>query len=307
MKAMTDGQVTRTMICPCCGVKRGLDAEICGACGARRVGEPLAPPDRLLPGFGPSFIALAIPLVVIIGFIAIWLLNNDLKAARALLVLTLGDEMILTRKLIEADPRLPFYRIFSYDAYRLAFWVAAGVIPLSLAGIWQARRALRLITGDAARFTGRNLARFSLALSLLLAVAFSLVTAKAIPEAIARGREKRLAATRAQMYQLHDQALQKYYREYGTYPQELSDLGRVNRAPLPQQDSWERGLRYSPVSVIAAKGGAAPFSNYRLVSAGPDGEFGNADDVLMIDGVIVSAPPEGDLTTDYPTLENPPR
>jgi hypothetical protein len=222
-----------------------------------------------------------------------------MKVMRSLIVSVIGDSTLVTREWLRIDPRLLTYRIFAYDGYRLAFYMSAVLIPLSLFGMWLARRAQRLGRTNAFSYGGQRLSRFSWVLSLILFVAFSTVTLTSIPGALERGREKRLAATAAQMYRLQE-TLQKYYREYGTYPQELADLNRFSREPLPDSDYWERSFGYAPVSVIASKGHAIGWSNYRLVSAGPDGKFGNEDDLTMIDGVIISAPADPDLRTGWP-------
>jgi hypothetical protein len=150
-----------------------------------------------------------------------------------------------------------------------------------------------------------RIARASLALSTCLLVVFSAVTITAIPGAIERGRAKRVSATRALMYELHAQALQKYYREHGTYPQELADLARVNAATAPQSDYWERSFAYNPVGVIASRGNIISLSNYKLVSAGPDGKFGTKDDITMVDGVIVDSPERPDAIKGLPVTDRP--
>jgi hypothetical protein len=276
-----------SMICPCCGESREISSTGCASCGAKQVGPPLAGPDVLLPKLGPSFAALVCGLVVISAFLATWILNDSLKVGRVLLVWTLGDGYELTKKLIEADANLPYYRIFTFDAYRLAFNFSIVAIPLSLAGIWLARRALRLIKSDSASFGGIRVARASYCLSIGLMIVFSAVCVSSIPRVIATGRAKRAAATRALMYELHAQGLQRYYKEYGAYPGEMADLSRVNASGAPQSDYWEHNFEYKPVGVIASKGSAISLSNYKLLSAGPDGRFGTEDDITMIDGVIV--------------------
>ena len=287
-------------VCPCCGcLSNELNVEVCSECGARRVGEPLAQPDIKLPSLGLAITALAVPLLVVAAFAALWLFGNDMKVLRVLLTTFIGESTKVTTEWLRLDPRLPYYRIYAFDAYRLAFYLSAGIIPLALAGMWLARRAMRLAKADAGVFGGMRMARTSLAMSSLILVIVATVTATAIPGAIERGREKRVAATHAVMYQLHEQALKKYYEEFGTYPQELQDLSRVNRAPVEQQDYWERGLTYTPVSVIASKGSALGFSNYKLVSAGPDGELGTDDDITMIDGIIVSNRTDLDVPTGW--------
>jgi hypothetical protein len=285
-----------SMICPCCGKNREINSLECAACGARQVGPPLAQPDVRMPKLGPSFAALACAVIVIIVFFLTWLLQHDIKVGRVLLVWTLGDGYELTKNLLEADSRLPYYRIFTFDAYRLANPFSIGAIPLSIAGIWLARRALRLIKSDAASFTGARIARVSYGLSIGVLVIFTAVSVSSIPRMIATGRAQHAAHTRALMYELHARGLQRYYKEYGAYPAELTDLSRVNATVTPQSDYWERDFEYEPVGVIASKGAGRYLSDYKLISAGPDGRFGTKDDITMIDGVIVESQNEPDTT-----------
>ena len=282
------------MICPCCGESREISSSECASCGAKQVGPPLAQPDSLMPKLGPSFAALACGVMIILAFLPLWVLDEDAKVGRVLLVWTLGDGYDLTKKLLQADAHLPYYRIFTFDAYILANTFSIVAIPVSLAGIWLARRALRLIKSDSASFGGVRVARASYCLSIGLLVVFSGVSVSSIPRAIANRRAKRIAATRALMYELHARGLERYYKEYGAYPGELADLSRVNASAAPQSDYWERNFEYKPVGVIASKGSAISLSDYKLVSAGPDGRFGTEDDITMIDGVIVESQDDPD-------------
>ncbi len=294
-----------SMICPCCGDLRGITAVECGSCGARQIGEPLAPPDVLLPKLGLPFAAIVCVSLVVIAFLAVWIFGNDMKVGRSLLVWAIGDSTKFTQSLLQADPKLLRYRIFTYDAYRLAFLMSAGLIPLSIIAFWFGKKAMRRAINDPAQYGGLPLARVSVALSAFLIVVFSAVTVTSIPGAIERGRAKRAAATRAMMYALHYEALQKYHHEYGSYPQELTDLSRVNAEQVPHSDYWENNLSYSPVSVIASRGSAVSFSNYKLVSAGSDGKFGTADDITMVDGIIVEGKAGSDIPSTLPVPEKP--
>lgn len=284
------------MICPCCGQNRKIHSIECASCGARRVGPPLAPPDLLLPRLGLPGGALACAILAVFAFLAFWIVGNDLKVGRALLVWAVGDGTEFTKSLLKADPRLPLYRIFRYDAYKTAVTLSFGLIPVLLFGMWMARRAGRLAAIDPARFGGVRLARASFALAACLFVAFSASVIFWIPDALANGRAKRMAATYAKMYE-QAESLRKYYREYGAYPQELEDLSRINVDTTPQSDYWENSLAYAPVpaDVVASRGAAIIFSGYKLVSAGPDGKLGTADDITMVDGVIVDSKPDPDL------------
>jgi len=289
-----------SMICPCCGDSREIDSSECASCGAKQVGPPLAPPDVLMPKLGPSFAALACNIIVLIAFLLTWILIRDAKVGRVLLVWAFGDGLEMTRNLLAADKNLPYYRIFAWDAYRLAALFSAGAVPFSLLGIWLARRATRLIRFDATSFGGIRVARVSYCLSICLLLIFSAVTVSSIPRWKARMRAQSVAATRALMYELHVQGLQRHYREYGLYPSELGNLSRVNASGAPQSDYWGQSFDYKPIAVVASKGTSAHWSNYELVSAGPDGKFGTDDDITMVDGVIVDPRNEPDSIVDLP-------
>lgn len=287
------------MPCPCCGQMRARQTDgalaDCLACGARQVGPPLTPPDIMLPRLGLPFAAVACLLLSAVAFLALWIFGNDAKVGRALLVWALGDGTKLTRELLAVDPKLPAYRIFAYDAYKAAFTLSFGLAPLSLLGMWLARKARRMALLDASKFGGLKTARASFALSLCLFVLFATVLTASIPGMLERGRMRRAAATRALMYELHAQALDKYYREYGTYPQQLEDLTRVRAEQVGRVDYWEHKFIYAPQGVIASRGSAISLSDYKLVSPGPDGKLGTADDITMVNGVIVENQADADL------------
>lgn len=283
------------MICPCCGEVRPVSSMECRACGARQIGEPLVPPDVLLPRLGLSFAALACVGLVIATFLITWILGNDMKVGRVFLVWCLGTSTKLSQSLLDADSKLPLYRIFSFDAYRLAFPMSAVLIPLSLLGGWMGLRAMGKAKADPSRFGGLLTAKVSVLFSFFLFAVFGTVVVTSIPGALERGRAKHIAATSAAMYAMHYEALQKYYHEYGSYPQELTDLSRVNAAATAPSDYWANSFSYSPVGgVIASREVAPSFSGYKLVSAGEDGKFGTPDDITMIDGIIVDTKTDND-------------
>lgn len=295
------------MVCPCCGQPRSIGVSECVACGARQVGTPLLPPDVLLPKLGPAIAALTCAVLVMLAFLVFWVFGNDMRVGRVMLIWAIGDATKFTHDLLQADPKLPSYRIFSYDAYRLAFTLSVVLIPLSLLGLGLGRRALRLARNYPARFGGLRLARLALALSGALFVTLSAATLSLVPNALARGKAKHLAATRAKMYELHYQALQKYHAEYGSYPQDLLDLSRVKVEGAPQTDYWDNNFNYQPVGVIASRGSAISFSNYKLTSAGSDGKLGTTDDITMVDGIIIEDQSDAELPPAISVPEKPRR
>jgi hypothetical protein len=302
MKSMHTLETLETMICPCCGNARS--PEICASCQARQVAAPMLPPETHLPSLGPAFTAVLIAVVIFAAFLGAWLLSNDMKVARVLLVTALGESTTFTKSLLLFDSSLLEYRIFTFDAYRLACYLSLGLIPLSLIGLALARRARNLATLQPLQFGGRRMATGALACSLFFFVVFSAAGISWIPRAIQQGRAKHIAAVRAEFYRLHVEALNRHYAEFGTYPQELSDMRDFSATVIPSTDYWGNALRYAPTALIASKNSTPGYSNYQLVSAGPDGVLGTADDIRMVDGVIVNATDDDDWFASFFALRN---
>jgi len=297
------------LLCPCCGHERTIESQGCDSCGAQHVGDPLPHPDVMRPKLGPAFAASGCAVVILLAFVGTWLLGNDLKVVRVLMVWAIGDGLELTRGWLQVDPDLPKYRIFSYDAYRLAFFLSFGVIPLSILSMWLARRALRFAQQDATRFGGLRVARVSMGLSVFIFLSFSTAAVSSIPRALEQGEAKRIADTKSKLYQIHN-ALTQYSREHGTNPPDFEELARESKEALPKLDYWEHDIIYTPDSVIATmvpaeKSAAAQFSDYVMRSAGPDGLLGTADDIVMRNGVIMTTTAETDLPTSLPAPDKP--
>lgn len=296
MKSNTELEL---MICPCCGISNKPENDECTNCHARSIGEPLVQPENKLPGLGPSLTAFIFAILTFLVFVGTWLLSHDMKVARALLVMALGEGTKFTKSLLQLDPSLLQYRIFTFDGYQLACIMALGIVPLSIIGMWLARRALRLRQLNPLLFGGKKLAATAFALSMLWFVLFSAAGISSIPRALQRGRAKHQAEVRSQFYRMHNEALKRYYAEFGTYPQELSDLRDFVPEVIPVTDYWGTAISYSPTALIASKNSAPGFSTYQLVSAGPDAIMGTADDIQMIDGVIVNATDDGDWFSEF--------
>jgi hypothetical protein len=292
--------------CPCCGKGREAAATECLACGARQIGAPLASPEILMPKLGLPMAAFGLVCLVVIGFLAFWLFGSNMKVGRVLLVWAMGDSFTFTEDLLRNDPKLPYYRIFAWDAWRYAFFLSAGIIPLLLVALRLAQRAVKLAKQRPAEFGGLKLARVSFVLAALLFVSFSAAGLSGIPAAIQRGRARHAAATRAMMYE-QAQAYQQYYREYGTYPREASDLARVKLKAVSLNDYWENQFQYTPFGTVARSNASGAFSNYTLTSAGPDGEFGTSDDIVMVDGMIVDKTSDAELPASLLVPEKKPR
>jgi len=62
--------------------------------------------------------------------------------------------------------------------------------------------------------------------------------------------------------------------QYNSFPERLGDLDPAMRAHLSRTDAWGTELLYRRLRD----------NRYDLISAGPDGEFGNADDIALETG-----------------------
>ena len=282
------------MHCPCCGAVKLIEIKNCEACGARPIAEGMARPLTRLPQLGPSMAALGLVLFIVVGFVMLWLMDSDMKVARALLVHAFGDGFEFTKKFLVGDDHLLRYRIFTWDVYHNAFNVCLIAMPLSLIAMRKAWGAARQAQALPHQFGGLLTARLSFALASLLFVGFAAAGLGGIPNMIELGRERHLAATRAAMYE-QAAALHSFSRENGTYPQVRNELGER----LPKADYWENEFNYEPFGTVASNAtgviGGIGFNSYTLRSAGPDGALGTADDIVMVDGVIVNRPAESDL------------
>jgi hypothetical protein len=225
---------------------------------------------------------------LVIGFLAFWIVGNDMKVGRALLVNVFGESYEFSRKLLAADNHLDRYRIFTWDAYRNSFNASFVIVPLALLAMRMAWRAWRNAKLAPTEFGGLRMARVSFALSTVLAVTFAVAGLSQIPNVLQRGRDRHLAATRAAMYE------------------HASESAELKESQLPAGDYWENEFKYEPFGTVASsRTDVSGFSSFTLRSAGPDGVLGNWDDIVMVDGVIVDRPAEADLPPSLLAPEKP--
>lgn len=292
-------------ICPCCGAKTAADllTTACEACGARRVGPPLARPEKELPSY-LSAVAVGASSVLLL---LIFLLNTLLS--------------FLEQK---PAPTFDFWNVVAAGevaAWRLK-WLA---LPLSLAIVWAGVRVSDKIVRDPSRFTGLRLAELGFKLSVVLAVGCTVLIGLTIPERL-RQRERGLeAAKNVEGYEAI-KVLYEYRARFNSYPATPEDLRK-----LPDPDgsvarliASMRSEAYEPQSAIAAlppatatkasapraganvpirpvalrtavggdvAGEALSFTNYKLRLPGKDNTLGTGDDLMIRDGVIIPAPP----------------
>jgi hypothetical protein len=64
-----------------------------------------------------------------------------------------------------------------------------------------------------------------------------------------------------------------------SFPETLDELPPYLREGLKKTDGWGKPMLYRLLRI----------DKYNLISAGPDGEFGNADDIVMENGALYDA------------------
>lgn len=282
----------KNTVCPCCGHKfEGNLFDGCPACKSQAVGEPLARPDTQLSSYGRSlFIGIIGSVLMLIFLITTFMAH-------------------LERPSFDLD----FWSIISsmeVAAWRLK-WTA---IPLSILSVWIGLKLCAGIRREPNRFMWSKLAYSGLSASVLFALLIATCIGITVPERMRVRQRGFEAEQRAKLY-LIDKALFAYRLRFGTLPTSSDDLKN-----LPDNDGsialaiayMEEKSSYKPTTDIATnvepptnvkitkvslttKNDNPPltekieFTNYEVRLAGDDGIYGNEDDVVMRDGIVVKA------------------
>src|SRR5829696_5937358 len=277
-------------MCPCCGEGFGGEPEeACASCGARRVGPPLAKPERVLPSYGHALAVCAAGLVLL----------------AATLGATVGSLLQFEEPALDAKTLL---RAAETAAWRLK-WTAlpGGVVLIVLCG-WLYARMRR----EPSRFVGHAHARAGLATVATVTLALFVLIGVTVPERLRMRELGKRAAENAVLYET-DQALARYRKRFGTYPAALTDLRRLEDpdgsiarllaviAPgeyKPETDlaslnagrtaKSRRGRRVStlPASAADTTDAGIALTNYGLTLPGRDRVLGTDDDLHIRDGRI---------------------
>lgn len=301
-------------ICPCCGEGfEGGTEEACASCGARRVGPPLAAPERLLPAYGHALAVCAAGLALLAAAVG--------STVGALLQF---EEFTLDAKTL--------LRAAETAAWRLK-WTAlpAGFVLTGLCA-----RAYARMRREPARFVGHAHARLGLLTTAAVTLSLAALVGVTVPERLHMRELGRRAAENAVLYET-DLALARYRKRFGTYPAALTDLRRLEDpdgsvarllsviAPgeyKPETDlaslntgrsaKSRRGRRVSALPARVA--GAADttdagiaFTNYGLTLPGRDRLLGTADDLHIRDGRIHAEAPTASFVNTVAATPTPAR
>ena len=293
-------------MCPCCG--EGFEGELegaCASCGARRVGPPLAEPERVLPSYGHALAVCAAGLLLVF----------------AALGATAGSLFEFETFSLDAKTLL---RAAETAAWRLK-WTAlpAGFVLTGLCG-WAYRRMRR----EPSRFVGHGYARLGLMTTAVTAVALAALIAVTVPERLRMRELGRRAAENVVLYET-DLALARYKKRFGTYPASLTDLRRLedpdgsiarllsNIAPGDYKAETDLASistgRGSKVRSRRRAGTADTsdagivLTNYGLTLPGRDRVLGTADDLYIRDGRIREEAPGAALVRAVAATPTPVR
>ena len=257
----------------------------------RAVGEPLPKPARELPSYGRALVLAVSGSLVVMVFV--------------------------TQTLIAFFQRAEGWGFWNWvaagetAAWRLK-WIS---IPVLFAILWIGRRLYRSILNQPERFCGLKYARRGLLASSVVTLLIALLIGITVPARMQQRRLSKEAAIRAQGYAI-ELALTQYKIKYKTYPADLKLL--LDRTPDPDGTLAAAVLNLDPNSYhpsvdVAANAtektrmrrgtvirkasftpdvddtpsGGLSFSNYTLALPGEDKIYGNEDDWIIRDGMIM--------------------
>jgi hypothetical protein len=253
------------------------------------VGDPLPKPERELPAYGRPLVLVAMGTLMVLGF--------------------------LTETIIVLAERSPLLLNFWswVAAGETAAWRLKWASPLMFVALWSGRRLYRSIVKTPARFVGLAMARRGLFASALVALTFVTLLAVTVPARL-RQRQMSIDAEQLALGHTFDRAVLEYQEKYKTNPSEQKDLlhvpdpdGSIAAALENLDPQW-----YHPSSTVAElpKGprrvqsgaalikasasttddapGALSFTSYELRLPGADKIYGNDDDLIVRDGVIMT-------------------
>ncbi|HEX8336306.1 MAG TPA: hypothetical protein VF621_06220 [Pyrinomonadaceae bacterium] len=301
-------------MCTCCG--EGFEGELdgaCGSCGARRVGPPLAEPERLLPAYGHALAVCAAGLALL----------------AAALGATVSSLLQFEEFALDAGTLL---RAAETAAWRLK-WTA---LPAGFVLTWLCARLYARMRREPARFVGHGHARLGLLTTAAVAVALAALIGVTVPERLRMRELGKRAAENALLYET-DLALARYRKRFGTYPAALTDLRRLEDpdgsvshllariAPgeyKPETDLASLGAGRTAKSRRSRRGGALSaraagsadttdpgiaLTNYGLMLPGRDRVLGTADDLYLRDGRIREEAPAASFVKAVAATPTPSR
>jgi hypothetical protein len=282
------------IICPACGSSvKGQLSNGCPSCGARAVGPPLAKPEHQLVSYTGAGLTASIGGLMALGFAALTVVAWITKMG--------------------ALPRI--WNIVSAGetaAWQLK-WVA---LPAALAGVWVGSKSLTAIKTSPKRFGGLRLARVGYSAAILTTLVVGTLIGITVPERLRHHQWALEAAENKRAYTL-SRAMLEYRELHGTIPPQDDVISQLRTLPDPDGSIAEAlsvvdANGYQPTSVLAAagpktktlaRGGAirnaslnttpdlpaVSLTNYELRLPGADKKLNTDDDLIVADGLVMSA------------------
>ena len=169
-------------------------------------------------------------------------------------------------------------------------WFALGAAVV----IWSSARAVRLARRDPEWYGGYRVATTTLAITILASMIAASVAIANIPRYFKNRGIAQVAATQSAMRHVAS-LLEDYKSTCGSYPRNAQEIAKAMNESLPA-DYWEQKIKYQSYTVGIAEKDASPIgmaglasANFELRSAGPDGIPDTDDDIIMRDGVFLTA------------------
>jgi general secretion pathway protein G len=171
-------------------------------------------------------------------------------------------------------------------------WLALAVILV----VFSARRAVRLARENPDWYGGYRVASATLSVTVLASIGAGVFAIAYIPRYLENRATREAAATRAEMHRIAS-ILEDFKLTHESYPENAQELKIILNESLPS-DYWEKSIKYQSYTLdIASNQSTLPLGsavipvnyNFELKSAGPDGKDDTDDDIIMRDGVFLTA------------------
>ena len=192
-------------------------------------------------------------------------------------------------------------------------WIS---IPLAVGVVWGGTRSLRTIRSAPAEFGGAPVARAGFSAAIVATLLVATLIGVTVPERLRRRQWALEAAENAPAYTL-SRAMLQYRQLHGTLPASQEELVKELRtlpdpdgsiaaalqivppdgyeattvlaAAAPKTKSLPRGAAIRDASLTTPEPPAVSFTNYELRLPGPDKKRNTDDDLIVRDGLVMTA------------------
>lgn len=166
-------------------------------------------------------------------------------------------------------------------------------VAISVVGLYFSVKAFQKAKRNPEHYGGRKIAMTGVALSTAMLMLVATLVGFEIPRWWRAHQVREEMASKAVMWEFCI-ALGKYKEKHGGLPLQMADLQREGFLSKPALDYWEGHLVYTPTGQLAAadvgrsRASVPVFTQYTLVSPGPDGVLKTRDDLILNDGIFIS-------------------